>query len=322
MYCNRIITNVEHWVGSKQRRDSFFLIDVGWNDLDEVLEQVGESFVDVHSMWRLLEWHSSRGDIKEITILVSLDGKFLVVADRNNLQHIVDEKTTGVWPLNPEGDGIHGTIRGKFRPFVDLWVQREPQMAHVLGYKPKPIALKSRISFAGLIVHEFDPAFFGVVSSTATATDANLALAFINPRLTIQGGDVKFEDVMDELAGRLEGGMRHDETWYKSDGLTMAELEQRRMRANHNLEKLEHLLWAATNRALEDSDSLPHRFWASDFELVSFLAKFKKFDEAIELYIAAATHPDFSEGLREIVWDLVCRLDDSEPPAPKDADDF
>ena len=322
MYCNRILTNVEHWVGSKTRKDSFFAVDIDANDRVDALELLGASHVDVHSMWRFLDWSSGQGEIKRITLLVSLDSKYVVIGDTDNLQHIINEEVVGSWPLNPEGDGIHGTVEGKFRPYLDGWMAREPEMASVLGYKLKKQTLKNRISFAGWVVYEFDPAFFGEVRDLATATDANLALAYINPLLTIALGEVKFEDVMFALEDRLEGGFRNDEHWFNSNGLTLAELDLRRERANDNLNKLEYLFWAATNRALEDSESLPYRFWASDFELVSFLAKFKKFDEAIELYIAAATHPEFKEGLREIIWDLVCRLNDSEPPAPMDADDF
>ena len=320
MYCNRILTNVEHWVGSKTRKDSFFAVEITWDEMGDALELLGAAHVDVHSMTRFMEW--CRGEIMRLTLLISLDSKFVVVGDTDNLQHIVNFDVAEAWPLNLEGNGIYGTVEGKFQPYLDGWIARQPEMASVLGYKPKKVTLKNRISFSRWVVLEFNPAFFGEVRELDGATDANLALAYVNPQLTITLNQVKFEDVLDAIRERAENGWRSDEDWFDSQGLTLAELDRRRERANDNLNKLEQLFWAATNRALEDSGSLPHRFWASDFELVSFLSKFKKLDEVIELYVLAASHPEFDEGLREIAWELVCRLDDSAPAGPMDTEDF
>ncbi len=322
MYCNRIITRVEHWVGAKTRRDSFFVVEITWEDMSEALELLGKAYVDAHSMWRFLDWHSGRGEIKQVTFLVSLDSKYVVVGDRDNLQHVIDEEIVGAWPLNPEGDGVYGSVEGSFRAYLDRLVGREPEMAHILGYKPKKITLKNRISFAGSIVLEFNPVFFADIYDLDHATDANLALAYINPEITERHGQIIFDEIMIELQKRADHGWRFDESWFKPAGLSLPELEQRRIRAHDNLQKLDLLLFEATARALKNSGSLGDRFWAQDFELVAFLAKFKKFDEVIELYILAATHPDFEEGLREIVWELVCRLDDSEPMGAVDPEDF
>ena len=96
----------------------------------------------------------------------------------------------------------------------------------------------------------------------------------------IEGAD----EIMIELQKRADHGWRFDESWFKPGGLSLSELEQRRIRAHDNLQKLDLLLFEATARALKNSGSLGDRFWAQDFELVAFLAKFKKFDEVIELY--------------------------------------
>lgn len=239
MYCKKIAVKVQHWDGPRQKKSSFFVVDVQRGEDGDVFELIGNAKVDVHSMWRLLEWQ--RGDFEELTLLVSIDLKYVVVANRKELHHIYDSQEHLEIELNGEV-GVYGTPEGKFLPLLKMDLATDPELAEILGFRQNNIVkIPSRMDlalvFGGSLEQLAMPIEEAYEHPFKASADA-LILAFLaneNKYLGLERHDLHRVEL--EAFGRSEREDWHEGgplRLYNTKGLTFEELHQRRTRALKN----------------------------------------------------------------------------------------
>ena len=237
MYCKKIVTKLEHWDANKKRKSSFFIVDVDRGEDSEVFELVGNARVDVHSMWRLLDWQ--RGEFKDLTLLVSIDLKFVIVANRHELHHIYDSKDYLELELN--GDvGVYGTPEGKFVPVIELDMLGNPELADLLGVKVRTAQLQipTRMSLINVMHGTLDgmetPVSEAYVDPYKAHADALIFAFLAKENWYERVSNVQHQMVDHAVLGHCQTGDWNEGgplRLYDTKGLTYDELLQRRKRA-------------------------------------------------------------------------------------------
>lgn len=239
MYCKKIAVKIPHWDRHRQKKSSFFVIEADRNEEAEVLQLIGNSKVDIHSMWRFKEWQ--QGLFKDIALLVSLDLKYLIVANLNELTHIYDPEVYLEVELNGDA-GVYGNPEEKFLPVLRREVRLNPSLGELLGFKlpvnrapiPRRIDL-SGVGFGSLEM--LDEPIRKAYLEPATAEVDALILAFLAKENWLVPVSTGMHDAVEFIIwGYCQS---QGDNWpasgplhlYQVTGLSLEELVQRRIRA-------------------------------------------------------------------------------------------
>ena len=314
--CGEILIKAPHWVRSAERRDSLFVIHADRDELGEILDLVGAAYVDNHSMWRFLEWH--RDGAFSVTLLVSLDMKYVVVAGLNTLEQIVDFATINVLDLREGNEVLQGRLEDTFIPYLNQKLEREPDLSRVLGYKPRRILgagnnaqirkIPKRLNFNNAIVLEFD--ILGMTlnprHSLSDAEDFALVwLYLIKDQLASFDKSFDLDHLREEISSRLRQGRGRDENFYSLQGLTFDELDARHSRASSMASQLRAVL--SSKRGIEQERAL-----------AKILLKVKNADQAAELLVYCCWLSELTgetDILKGLLWDEHCRHVAKESPS-------
>jgi hypothetical protein len=238
MYCKTIVAKVPHWDRNRQKKSSFFVVDVERGEDDDVIELIGNAKVDFQSMRRFLDWQ--KGDIKDLGLLVSIDLKHVIVATRHELPHVYDAKEDQIIQLKGEV-GVHGTPEGKFLPLLKMQMGADPELAERLGMRRNPAAnipARMRLEHVHGLLESMDAPIQKAYFETGYANADALIFAFLSKEnVYLQLENFHHQQVELEVWGNCErdnwreGGPLN---LYDTKGLTVDELVQRRKRALKN----------------------------------------------------------------------------------------
>ncbi len=237
MYCKKIAVKVQHWDGPRQKKSSFFIVEADLGDEGDVLELIGNAKVDVHSMWRLQDWQ--RGVFKNLTLLVSIDLKYVIVANRDELHHVYDAKQHLEIDLN--GDvGVYGNPQNKFVHVIQIDMNADPELAATLGVRPRPAAMPARMRL-GWVHGSLESMEMPIQDAYSHPEEAN-ADALIFAFLAKENWHLRPEDMQHRHVELVVWGRAQSGDWreggplrlYDPKGLTLDELVQRRKRAIRN----------------------------------------------------------------------------------------
>jgi hypothetical protein len=237
MYCKKIAVKVQHWDGSRQKKSSFFVVEVDRDEDDDVFELIGIAKVDAHSMRRLRDWQ--RGEFKELTLLVSIDLKYVIVANRDELHHIYDEKQHLEIDLNGDA-GVYGNPQHKFVHVIERDMNADPELAAMLGVRPRPAAMPARMRL-GWVHGSLESMEMPIQDAYTQPEEAN-ADALIFAFLAKENWHFRPEDMQHRHVELVVWSRCQSGHWrvggplslYDPKGLTLDELVQRRKRAIRN----------------------------------------------------------------------------------------
>jgi hypothetical protein len=281
------------------KKDSFFIIETETNPAGQVL---GQCFVDPHSMFYFAEWLRG-GENSNCTLLVSLDGKYAMIRAADVDGGVFVEEHERV--LHLQNEPLWGTIED-FREILAIELSSAPEKWKTWGYKPPRRRIKrSRVSFRGLIVWEFDPV--GLCSNwldrIQSAPDWALVWLYAaQDSIPVKDKDDFVLDLQQEITMRVNSDRRVSSDFhYDLKGLNTKELQQIHSRARDTANKLKALLITE-----------PVSGFQSELDAVkNFVVNL---DSAIELYVAACWDRNFRhyEEIHAIAWDLVSKYMDDE----------
>ena len=240
MYCKKIAVKVQHWDGPRQKKSSFFVVEVERDEDDDVFELIGIAKVDSHSMRRLRDW--LRGEFKELTLLVSIDLKYVIVANRDELHHIYDAEQHVEVDLNGDA-GVYGNPQHKFVHVIERDIKADPDLARLLGVKVRTARadLPSRIKLSKVMhgtLDEMDSPIRDAYQEPRKAKADELIFAF----LAKENWYLRVEELQHQIVDHAVFGHCQFGDWneggqlrlYDTKGLTYSELLQRRKRAIKN----------------------------------------------------------------------------------------
>ena len=277
MQCKFIIKNVSHAAHAKRRTSTFLLIEPD-EHLLPVLSALGAAYVDSDSMSLFMR---AQTDSKmPVVLLVSIDGKFIVVRERARAD----------W-----GDGQEEWIAAppELADFEFPWVPRlldafngalknSPALAAELGVKSTDLLIPQRVHAASresLTLERFESGITSAFSDPESASTNELILAIVASRAR------QFEQIpksaklamREEFERRLQpehnfgAGYEH---FYMADGLTFNELRERQKRVIANFKKLSNHF---PNDLMNIDDSDVRHWLEANFDL----------DELLELSVYA-----------------------------------
>lgn len=298
MQCVGVITNVAHMTAKSFKNDSFFIIETNANEAGQVL---GQCYVDPHSMFYFAEWIREGSDSR-FNLLVSLDAKYAMIRHRDEDGGVYVEEHETVLQL--QNNNLWGSI-DDFRDALTIELADVPDKWPLWGYKPARSKIKrSRVSFKGLIVLEFDAVAMtsGWVDRIQSAPDWALVWLYAaQDSIKVSDRDSFVEDLKTEIALRVGTGRSVQSDFsYDLKGMTLKELERVRTRAVTKFDRLKNLFTIG----------------ARDFQaaLDEITKSVVNLDGALELYVAACwdSNSDYYRDIQPILWDLVCKyMDDS-----------
>lgn len=299
MQCVGVLTNVAHFTGKSFKKNSFFIIDTNSNEAGQVL---GECYVDPHSMFYFAEW-IREGNDSRFNLLVSLDAKFAMIRHRDEHGGVFRQEDEII--LHLPNEPLWGTI-DSFRNALTIELGDSRDKWSLWGYKPPRSKIKkSRVSFKGLIVYEFDAVAMtaGWVNDIQSAPDWALVWLYAaQDSIKLLDREAFAKDLSTEIALRVDTG-RSVQSDFKYDlkGMNLKELERVRTRAVDNFDQLKALFTEGP---------------AGDFQtaLEAITKTVVNLDGALELYVAACWNKniDHYSDIHLVLWDLVCKyMDDS-----------
>jgi hypothetical protein len=281
------------------KKDSFFIIETDANNAGQIL---GQCFVDPHSMFYFAEWLRG-GEVSKYSLLVSLDGKYAMIraADVDGGIFVEDHERV----LHLQNEPLWGTVEN-FREALAVELAGTPEKWKTWGYKPPRSKIqRSRVSFRGIIVWEFDPV--GLCSNwldrIQSAPDWALVWLYAaQDSIPVKAKDDFVLDLQQEISLRVNSDRRVSSDFhYDLKGLNTKELQRIHTRARDTTKKLKALLISPPVKGFE------HELDAVKKYVVNL-------DSAIELYVAACWDRDFEhyEEIHLIAWDLVSKFMDDE----------
>lgn len=297
--CVGVLTNVAHMTPKSFKNDSFFIIETEYNPAGQVL---GQCFVDPHSMFYFAEW-ITEGQNSRYTLLVSLDGKYAMIRHRDEDGGVHVEEQESVLHLQKEP--LWGTV-DDFRAELSAELAGKPELWKTWGYKPPRSKIKrSRVSFRGIIVWEFDAVALcsNWLDSIPSAPDWALVWLYVaQDSIPVNAKSDFVDDLQQEILLRVKAGRSVSSDFqYDLKGLNAKELDRIHFRARDKANKLKSLFSAGP------SDSFRTELDAIRDSVVNL-------DGAIELYVAACWDRDFEHygDIQPVVWGWVCKYMDDE----------
>lgn len=223
MFCENIAVAVPHHVGSSTRKDTFFVVRVPLLEAQNLVNQIGEAYVDAHSIQNFLNWQGGQtpGDL---FVLASLNLRYLVMT--TDLHHILPNDAKLV-PLGDEGE-IQARDLGELKSPLEKLVAERPWLVQELRMKPPKI--KTRTNFSDSVIYEFDP-FAMAQNGLAQPEYADLScLAWAYPIARGYSNiDAEFEYWFFEknVEKRLVNQINLSDPHYDTECLTLDELNRR-----------------------------------------------------------------------------------------------
>ena len=311
MKCVGVITNVAHMTEKSFKNDSFFITEADANEAGQVL---GRCFADPHSMYYFADWIRDGGDSR-FNLLVSLDGKYAMIRYRDEDGGVYVEDHESVFHLPNEP--IWGNI-DDLRVALANELAGTPERWKAWGYKPPRSKIKkSRVSFAGGIVYEFDAVAMTSAWLDRIESAPDWALVWLyaaQDSIPVSDPDSFGEDLRSEIALRVATGRRvQSDFHYELKGMTFQELERIRTAAVTKFEQLKKLFELGSSGDFQEA-------------LESITKTVVNLDGALELYVAACwdTSIENHSDIQPVVWSLVVKFfdDDSHLAVGLDAEDF
>lgn len=311
MKCVGVLTNVAHMTAKSFKNDSFFIIETDAHKAGQVL---GQCFADPHTMFYFADW-VREGEDSRFNLLVSLDGKYAMIRFTEEDGGVHVEEHESVFHLKNEP--IWGTV-DDFRTALTLELAGAPERWRAWGYKPPRSRIKkSRVSFRGGVVYEFDAVAMtsAWLDRIEQAPDWALVWMYVAQDSTNVLDKPSFaEDLRNEIALRVGSGRSvKSDFHYNLKGMTTKELERIRARAVTKFEDLKQLFAHGTSGDFQEA-------------LTAITNTVVDLDAALELYVAACwdTYIQNYGDIQQVTWSLVCKYmdDDSYLLEGIDADDL
>lgn len=237
MYCKKIAVKIPHWDGPRQKKSSFFVVEAESGEEPEIFELIGNGKVDIHSMWRLMDWQ--RGLFKELSLLVSIDLKYVIVANRDELHHIYDSQQHLEIDLNGDA-GVYGNPQHKFVHVLERKMQVNPELSAMLGVRPRSSNLPARMRL-GWVQGSLESLEMPIQDAYEDPEQAHadaLIFAFLaKENWHLRPEEYQHRHVELVVWGRCQSGHWREGgplNLYDPKGLTIDELVQRRKRATKN----------------------------------------------------------------------------------------
>jgi hypothetical protein len=293
MYFQKVITKVPH----QDRRnrnvvDDFFVMDVNvWVAADAL----GYLQADPQTMNRLIRWSNSP-ESKEYVLLISLDGKYGVIA----LTESVD-KPTGDSQVFLMENGYFADI-DEIRKVVNGAMANDPNFAEKVNFKPAQRSIPERVTLenapARFNVEEMPREIGGVNSVLENATDDSLVWLALIGANNGEGFTPNFNaEVKSELSMRIHKKMNFLATFFPLDSVTEREIEARASRAKRSLATFEAKFPANQPASLEEVSRYASRLSTdrlAELTIVRYYTE-RGFDEKLK-FLAAELQERLSHG--------------------------
>jgi hypothetical protein len=293
MYFQKVITKVPH----QDRRnrnvvDDFFVMDVNvWVAADAL----GYLQADPQTMNRLIRWSNSP-ESKEYVLLISLDGKYGVIA----LTESVD-KPTGDSQVFLMENGYFADI-DEIRKVVNGAMANDPNFAEKVNFKPAQRSIPERVTLenapARFNVEGMPREIGGVNSVLENATDDSLVWLALIGANNGEGFTPNFNaEVKSELSMRIHKKMNFLATFFPLDSVTEREIEARARRAKRSLATFEAKFPANQPASLEEVSRYASRLSTdrlAELTIVRYYTE-RGFDEKLK-FLAAELQERLSHG--------------------------
>ena len=236
MFCNKIATGVHHVIKNGEKISSFFVAE---GEYWEALQSVGELYLNQHDMHYFVSWATGADRVEDDpqVLLISVDGKYGVIRRFSEIRGWNTDAS--IHQFLSEDQAAYGGYR-EFKLALDREVSRDPFLAEKLQLpKPRKPAMPDRLHLADARwqrMESFEGLIRDAYQSPQWAKSDALIFAFLareNWQLRPEPEQIQHIEMV--LREQLDAfGQLGNPCIYNTKGLTLNELEKRRIRAVRN----------------------------------------------------------------------------------------